>query len=176
VTVFTESFNGTTAGSLPADWTTGANLGDTASTQWQLGVPTNIGPLAASSPDHCVGTNLAANYGNDTDIWLRTPEIDLTGSTSATLAFKQYRDIENVPGVDLDFGSIRILAADDFAELAVLQAAVEGTDSDWVDYTKALPPAAFTEPVVIEFGFKSDEAEVFPGWYLDDVVVTVPGS
>ena len=35
--------------------------------------------MAANGSMNCFGTNLASNYGANTDIWLRSPEIDLTG-------------------------------------------------------------------------------------------------
>ena len=183
VTAFSEDFDGDeiTAPNLPTDWTTDANTpADTGTTQWQLGAPSAVGPADANSPANCVGTNLDADYGFDTDIWLRTPSIDLTAYTEGTLQFKQFRDIEDLQGggiVDFDFGSIRILAADDLAELAVLETAVEGADTDWVDYSKALPEEAFDEAIIIEFRFESDDEENQAGWYIDDVVVvTVPGS
>lgn len=177
VTLFEENFDGVIAGELPADWTSGRNdPADTETTQWELGTPSAVGPTAANSAPNCVATNISADYGLDTDIWLRTPSIDLTAATAATLSLKQFRDIEALDGVDLDFGSILILAADDLAELAVLETTVEGTDTDWQDYSKALPAAAFDEPILIEFRFESDELDNFAGWYIDDVVITAPAS
>ena len=179
VTVFEENFDGIAAGNLPDGWTTGAGPSDSGTTAWQLGNPAGgaaTGPPTASSPDHCVGTNIDSDHGFFTDIWVRTPPIDLATVDEATLSFKQFRDIENVPGIDLDFGTIRILAADGFAELAVLESAVEGADSNWVNYEKAIPAADISEPIVIEFGFQSDDIDNFAGWYLDDVAVTVPTS
>jgi hypothetical protein len=171
VTVFSDNFDGIDKG-----WTSGVDAAGDPTTEWELGNPAGgatTGPTAANSPNNCYGTNIAADYGLDTDIWLRTPSIDLTAHTEGTLQFKQFRDIE---AGFLDLGSIRILAADDLAVLAVLEAKVEGTSTDWEDYSKALPAEAFDEAIIIEFRFESDEEVNQAGWYIDDVVVTVPGS
>jgi len=174
VELLTETFDEVTAPNLPADWTTGPTVDsiDSGSTLWELGTPSGVGPAAAASGANCAGTNIGATYGSDTDIWLRTPPLDLTTFSTATLTFKQFRSIENLVGVDEDFGQIRILAADDLAEIAVLEAAVEGSDTDWIDYSNTLPAGSFSEPIVIEFRFLSDGFDNFPGWYIDDVAVT----
>jgi hypothetical protein len=40
-----------------------------------------------------------------------------------------------------------------------------------------LPAAALGKSIVLEFNFVSDmDAFVASGWYIDDVVVTIPGS
>ncbi|GEM_PF-447710 len=160
---FFENFDGVTAPALPAGWTTGANTPpDTGTTAWELGTPSLVGPNAASSLDNCVGTNLADYYGINTDIWLRTPSVDLTAITQATLSFNEYRSIE-ATGADQDFGTIRVLAADNLAELSVLQAAVEGASAGWEPYSVPLPAAAFDEPILIEFQFRTDGANQVGG-------------
>jgi hypothetical protein len=161
LTVFSENFDGATSPSLPLGWTMGASaLVDAGTTAWQLGIPTSVGPSESQSPINCLATNIGSAYGSDTDIWLRTPPIDLTAYPAATLQFSEFKEIENVPGEDLDFGTIRILAADDLAELAVLEPAVEGASSAWEDYAEALPSEAFDESIVIEFQFQSDAADL----------------
>lgn len=157
--VFAEDFDEVTAPALPAGWTIGTNTPpDAGNTTWELGIPSSVGPSAANSPANCVGTNLSANYGMDTDIWLRTPPIDLTGNTDARLRFEQFKEIE-ASGSDLDFGTIRLLRASNLQQLAVLDASVDGASGEWEDYSIDLPAAAFVEPVVIEFGFQSDSTD-----------------
>jgi len=179
VPFFTENFDSGAAG-----WTTGYDALDTLhTTAWQLGTPTNVGPLAANSPPNCYGTNIAANYGFSSNIWLRSPAINLTASSSGTLQLKQWMYCENATG-DSDFGAIRILSAADNSLLAVLEADVEGGDTAWQSYTKDLPFIAFTQPIKLEFRFHSDDYDApasvppppFAGWYIDDVVILVPGS
>lgn len=168
VVVYSEEFDGADPG-----WTTGFDPADTAmNTVWELGSPSAVGPAAAHSTPNCYGTNLSANYGTDSNIWLRTTPIDLTAHTAGTLAFKQFKDTE----LGFDYGTIRILAADDLAELAVLDAVVDGTTTDWSDYSKALPAAAFTEEIILEFQFQSDDLQFQAGWYIDGVEISVPGT
>ena len=176
ITIFSENFDD--GPDFPDGWKTGTTTPpDTGTTQWELGDPAGgpaAGPQAANSAPNCMGTNLAANYGLNTDIWLRSPgTIDLTTATGATLVFQQFRDIE--PGFD-DRGSVRVLlASDESQQLGTdLLNPTDGTVTAWVEVTVNLPPEALGEIIKLEFRFESDEVQNFAGWYIDDVVVTVP--
>jgi hypothetical protein len=149
-------------------WTTGSTGAD--GTAWELGAPGVPGPLAANSPTNCFGTNLTASYGVDADVWLRSPPIDLTTASGATLNYFQSLDIET----QFDVGSVRVFDTADDSELAVVTAVVDGSVPDWTMVTKRLPEVALGKTVVIEFRFQSDELENFAGWYIDDFKVTVP--
>jgi hypothetical protein len=63
-------------------------------------------------------------------------------------------------------------------ELGVVQAEISGFNlNSWVEFTAELPAAALGKSIVLEFIFVSDmDAFVASGWYIDDVVVTIPGS
>jgi hypothetical protein len=159
---FSEDFDGVSPPNFPAGWTSGTNLSDAGNTAWELGSPSAVGPSAANSLPNCVATGLDDNYGIDTDIWLRTPSIDLTLETEATLSFNEFSGIE-ASGADLDFGTIRILAASDLTELAVVETEVEGASDDWDEHSTVLPSAAFDEPIVIEFQFRSDATDILLG-------------
>ncbi|MCD6339878.1 MAG: hypothetical protein J7M29_10930 [Verrucomicrobia bacterium] len=148
--VFSENFDDVSAPSLPAGWTCGANSGTTA---WELGTPSSVGPAGSSSSPNCVGTKIDGNYGLNADIWLRSGPIDLTAYTEGVLRFREFKDIALVGD---DFGTVRILAADDQAELAVLQAKVKGFSNGWGSYGAILPAKAFAEPILIEFQFHTD--------------------
>jgi hypothetical protein len=191
VTLLAENFDTTTPGSLPAGWTTGTNPADNSSlTSWQLGTPASVGPVPPGVPlpsgANCVATNISSNYDDPitdtgaahTDIWLRSPAIDLGAATAGTLAFQQWTQIEDVSG-DLDYGSIRILDASNDSVLATLEdRTIDGSTSGWEAYSKALPAGAFTAAagtIKVEFRFEADDIDSFPGWYIDDFVVTVPG-
>lgn len=152
----------------PGDWTVGT--GGAAGTAWELGVPSNVGPLDANSPDNCFGTNIADDYAIDANVWLRSPAIDLTTAGGATLRFAQFRDIEQ----GFDFGSIRVLDAADNSELAVIDDVIDGVTADWEQVTKSMPDEVLGKTVRIEFRFQADDIQTFAGWYLDDVEVTVP--
>jgi hypothetical protein len=66
VTVFSDNFDGADQG-----WTSGVDAAGDPATAWELGNPAGgaaNGPTAANSPNNCYGTNIAADYGLDTDI------------------------------------------------------------------------------------------------------------
>jgi hypothetical protein len=195
VTLLAESFDTAPAPALPAGWTQGRNDppdDGTSTTLWETGTPANVGPVPPDVPlpsgTQCVATAIAGNYHEPasgsfgdptTDIWLRSPVIDLGGSVQGTLSFQQWTAIEDVDG-DFDYGSIRILDATDDSVLAVIEdRTIDGSTTGWEEYTTALPAAAFTATagtVRIEFRFEADDLFSFAGWYVDDVTVVVPGS
>ncbi len=61
----------------------------------------------------------------------------------------------------------------DNSELAVITDVVDGV-ADWGEVSESLPAEALGRNVKIEFRFTSDDLQNFAGWYIDDVVVTVP--
>ncbi len=185
VTVFTENFDSTAAGTLPTGWTTGFNAGDTLmNTAWELGTPSSVGPVPPGAPlpsaPNCVGTNLTANYGLSSNTWQRTPgTIDLTGAAAATLLFQQWVDMDDFG--NLDRGTVRVLDGSDLSggtvtELGVVQANITGfSPGAWVEFSAELPATALGQMVALEFGFVSDDFadSDASGWYIDDVEVLV---
>ena len=169
VTVFSDNFE-----DGQGDWTTGGDDGSNPFTNWEFGSPTVVGPASANSGANCFGTNLSADYANLSDLWLRSPPIDLTAAAGATLNFSHYVDIEE----GFDFGEVRLLDAEAaLAELAVLEMTIDGNNpTGWEPFSKALPAAALGKNVVLEFRFDSDDISepTQAGWYIDDVVVTTP--
>jgi hypothetical protein len=179
VTIFDENFDSTAAGMLPTGWTTGFDATDTLmNTNWELGDPTGgpaTGPTAAFSGANCVGTNLLANYGLSSSTWLRTPAIDLSTATGATLTFHQWVDMDDFD--NLDQGTVRVHDAGTLAEIGVVETNITGLSPlDWVEFSAELPAAALGQSVVLEFWFESDDEDFADatGWYLDEVIVTTP--
>jgi len=185
VTVFTENFDSTAAGTLPTGWTTGFDAGDTLmNTAWELGTPSSVGPVPPGIPlpsaPNCVGTNLSANYGLNSNIWQRTPgDIDLTGASVATLVFQQWVDMDDFG--NLDRGTVRVLDGSELSggtvtELGVVQVNITGfSPGGWREFSAELPAAALGRMVALEFGFVSDDFadSDASGWYIDDVAVLV---
>ncbi len=157
------------------EWTTGSE-GD-AGTLWELGSP-EVGPFGAHSGDNCFGTNLADDYDFNADVWLRTPPLDLSTASRATLRYYQFYDIEppnaQPPFEVFDFGTVTVLDAADDSELAVLEPALTDFSLDWEEVSFPLPAAAFGKTIRIEFRLSADDVSNYPGWYIDDVQVTIP--
>jgi hypothetical protein len=177
VTVFLETFDGIDPG-----WTTGFDASDTLmNTAWQMGDPAGApatGPTAANSAPNCYGTNLTTNYGISSNTWLRSPAIDLTTATGATVTFQQWLDMDEFD--NMDRGTLRVLDASGLpgtvTELGVVQADITGFLNGWAEFSADLPAAALGQSIVLEFGFVSDGDDIFDasGWYFDDVVLTTP--
>ena len=173
--LFSETFDGEDPG-----WTTGFNPEDTEmDTTWDLGDPAGgpfTAPSTAFSGTNCYGTNILGDHGHGSSVWLRTPVINLTGATEATLTMMHWVDIDHFE--DRDLGSIRVLSADTSTELGIVETGITGFNTDgWEEYSAAIPAAALDQEVVLEFLFESDAEETdqpAAGWYLDDVRVTVP--
>jgi hypothetical protein len=163
VTVFSDDFeNG------QGDWTIGS-VGN-STTNWELGSPSVVGPAAANSPANCFGTNISADYTQEADVWLRSPVIDLTEAGGATLSLFQFADMEQ----GFDEGAIRVLDAADDSILGTVESSIDGLGESWTEFSKSLPAEALGKNIRIEFRFLSDDIENFAGWYIDDIVVTVP--
>ena len=158
-------------------WSAGYDAVDVdQNTLWERGAPV-AGPPSAFSGEACFGTNLDANYGLNSATWLRSPAIDLSGSSGATLIFRQWVEID--PFDNLDAGSVRVLDATSLAELAVLAPSINGLDRlEWQLQALEFPDEAVGREVVLEFLFLSDGDNVLdsPGWFIDDVMVEVPSS
>ena len=144
-----------------------------AGTDWQIGIPTVVGPVSAFGGVNCAGTNLEANYGEDANVWLLSPPIDLTNAGSATLSYAQWVDVE---GIQFDYGTITVMDASNGATLAVLDDDMDDNTNEWEEFSTALPVEAFGKTIQIEFRLFSDDfpGTNFSGWYLDDVQITIP--
>ena len=123
--------------------------------------------------------------GLSSDIWLRTPPIDLSTASGATLTFQHWVDIDpfETAGVVADKGTVRVLDASALPTVSVLEtlgAPITGLDpAGWVGFSADFTAASLGKSVVLEFVFVSDNDDdsgnqVSSGWYLDDVMVTVP--
>jgi hypothetical protein len=83
---------------------------------------------------------------------------------------------------NLDSGSLRVLDASvlpgTVTELGVVEANITGFVNGWAEFSAELPAAALGRVISLEFGFRSDGDDIFDaaGWYIDDVIVTIPGS
>ena len=158
-------------------WTTGQNNGNPG-TDWEWGAPAFPGPFeGADFSLNCSGTNISGNYGFNTDSWLRSPSIDLTGAgiTGARLQLQQWLDIEDLVGADA-FGFIRVLRASDGAQLgADIAAGITGSTFQWNRFSASLPPEAIGEVIQIEFQFMTGDpgGTDYAGWYIDDVEVSL---
>ena len=72
-----------------------------------------------------------------------------------------------------DSGAVRVLKASDLSQLGTdIVNPVDGTTTEWTEFSAALPAEAIGENIVLEFRFTSDDSEVMAGWYVDDVSIS----
>jgi len=138
-------------------------------------------PTAANSAPNCVGTNIGGYYTENADVSLVSPSIAIPAGSGATLSFRQFIDTD-LAGSPNDVGSVRILDADNadapIAGLEILDIEGDGT-AGWTEEMLDLPALDVGgKNIKVEFRFVSNagtdpDLDVWGGFYVDDVVVTV---
>jgi hypothetical protein len=167
-TLRTEDFETGAAG-----WTMGSE--GTDGTVWEIGTPSGfIGPFEAFGGQSCAGTNLGGDYLSGANVWLRSPAIDLTGVGGATLSFAQYRDIDDIIGIN--FATVSVVNAADNSLLAEIATGIDGFPIRWEEESFPVPASVLGQNVKFEFRLITDGiAEAFfGGYYIDDFLLTVP--
>ena len=152
-----------------AGWTTLVNDAF-SNTLWELGTPTGTtGPTAgADGSNNAYCTNLG-DYGDDSDISLRSPAIDLTGLPGATLQLKLYRDADG----SADTGTLRFLKSSDSTPLGPdIDLDLTVLDGDWTGIDIPVPVEVLGETVLVEIQFVSDASgDTFSGLSIDNVSI-----
>lgn len=134
---------------------------------WEWGTPVTW-PSAAGEGDKCWGTNLNGEYENDAYMTLRSPTIDLTdipSETPITLNWKQAWDTELY-----DKETLKVVPT-----VGSLDTLWENTSysSNWTGLSADLSNFAGTE-VALEWCLDADYCTVYPGIYIDDIVIETP--
>ena len=143
-------------------WTHGG-----ANDSWALGVPTS-GPGEAQIGENVWATNLNGTYMENSDAWLRSPAIDLSDVSTATLSFWEWRHVDS--NIQFHRTIVRVLDAGTLVEIEELSRRA-GTSDGWVLRTLSLGEESVGRPVVIEFRLQSDEFNMRDGWYIDGVMM-----
>jgi hypothetical protein len=173
-------------------WTHGVVTGTADS--WALGTPT-VGP-APRSGTNCWGTNLAGNYANSEDSFLKLPALDARGYTTLSLNHYQYTDFEGTSN-NWDGGIIENRTGGGWYHVNTPSTnpspyydATLSTNYDnplrgyaaycydnlaWRSITSNLNPCAGKNNVEARFALGTDTSGGAPGWYIDDVRVTGTG-
>ena len=153
-------------------WAT-SDLGKSG-TKWELGKPIG-GPGDAHSSTRAYGTGLADDYYDDTDIYLISPLIDLTGQEKARLEFWSYRDCEPAVGGEF-YDWCRVMILDEDGEYLVddpiwLRG---GEAKQWRLEKAKIPTEILGRKIRLEFNFSSDDVQdngLQAGWFIDDVAI-----
>ena len=152
------------------DWNTGLRDGAVATeTEWKLGPPAPASGLVdgAYSGTQCWGTSLEDTFATDTQIYLRSPVIDLTGVRRPRLRFRYAVDAtEGVEGGRINFRDENgtLLEETDYL--------FWGQSNGWQEFDGPVPVNAREQKVIIEFEFLSDSlGPNGEGWFVDDVEI-----
>lgn len=155
----------------------GFTVATASGSDWQHGAPNTPNPgggavTSGNSGSNCWGTNLNNAYVANTDTKLRSPVIDLSGVTAATLSFAQALDIAS--------GHTLVVNVIEEATDTVLQSAIhtstpdlDTTTANWEAVTVATPITG-GQKVRIEWHFVGNGDGLYLGAYIDDVTVTTP--
>ncbi len=153
--IYTEDFETGAPG-----WTHGGD-GD----NWELGTPVN-GPGAAFSGANVYATSLTGNVNPYSDCYLRSPAIDLTGVSRATLTFEQWRNVDPDPTYHGCIVNVLDASNNSLIQQLSLQS---GSSSGWELTTLPLPQEDLNRSIILEFRLYCDAYNLLEGWYIDDV-------
>ena len=114
--------------------------------EWEAGVPGSTGPTSSHSPVKCAGTDVTHGaYEIQTDSYLVTPNLNLSGYASATLNFWYWLDI-----ADNDYGSVEA-SPDGGIRWYAVQPRYTKSQKDWdsvtVDLTSIPDPKKPTQTI-----------------------------
>ncbi|MDI1442624.1 choice-of-anchor J domain-containing protein [Polyangium sp. 6x1] len=163
----------------PSGWTLGGD--------WECGKPENVGPAAAHIGTNCIGTQIDDLYHVNqlfSSAVADSPTINLTGATKPTLSFWAW---DHTEGGTFDGWNLRVSkdGGQSFSLVTTVtpayslnilsQQAWGGNHSvaGWQNYSADLSAYA-GQSIILRFAFRSDGAGVYPGVYVDEVVVAEP--
>ena len=156
--------------------------GWTLSGEWKCGTPSVVGPAAAYSPPACLATVLNGSYSNN-DVFAgntaASGTIDLTTALLPQLSWLAWVQTEACcDGYHLEVStnggaSWQVVAGVTPAYNTTFegQAAWSGGSSAWAPYSADLSAYA-GQHIMLRFAFHSDSSVVYPGVYIDDVLIT----
>lgn len=165
--------------SCPSGWTFGGD--------WQCGTPKNVGPLEAHTGEGVIATQISGIYHVNQSFGTTvadSPPIDLTGATNPILSFWAW---DHTEGGTFDGWNVKVGTGDgqEFATVTTVtppynltilgQPAWGGNHSakGWQLYSADLSAWA-GQTIILRFAFRSDGATVYPGVYIDDIVLAEP--
>ncbi len=160
VTVFNADFESTTGDNA---WTHGGSNDD-----WQRGNPYSYSPHSGSN---CWGTQISStgwpdydHYNSNENAWLKSPPIDLTSATSATLSWWRLYHIEKT--YDHGYAEISKDGGSTWTKLKTYTGDHESWTQDSVDISSYVG-----NTIYIRFRLESDGSQQYQGLYVDDVKV-----
>jgi hypothetical protein len=153
--------------------------------EWQCGAPGVVGPVSAFSLPNCIATVINGNYSNG-DNWAEntatSPTIDLSAAVAAQAKWFMWVYTE---GSTFDGANLKV-STDGGATWQVVSTVTPAYtltvagESAWGGNQSALGWQLFTadlsayvgQQIRLRFAFRSDGSVIYPGVYIDDLLVT----
>ncbi|MEM7383577.1 MAG: hypothetical protein AAF514_01410, partial [Verrucomicrobiota bacterium] len=142
-----------------------------SSFNWELGMPSVVGPPAAASGEQVFGIGLSSDYENLSNLILRSPVIDLTNVERAKMTIQQFLDTSDTEG-----GQVNVL--DENGEVLYQGDSLTGLTDGWEEFSLNLTKlpngeAGVGRKIRLEFRFLSDDVggDNGAGWYIDDLQI-----
>jgi hypothetical protein len=154
---------------------------------WECGTPTNVGPTTAHIGTGVIATQIAGVYHVNqsfTSTFADSPPINLAMATTPVASFWAWvhTEVSSYDGWNLkistdggqSFATVTTVTPA-YNLMVAMQPAWGGNHSakGWENYTADLTAYA-GQSVILRYAFKSDGAGVFPGVYVDELVVAEP--
>ncbi len=138
---------------------------------WAWGAPSATpGPGAPYSPPNVWATNLTGNYNNSEESYITSPVIDLSAyiGLAPNISFWHWNDIESV---SYDWGAVE--ATKDGGVTWQDISGKIGDQTTWAEKSYQLDPTYAVSDFQFRFHFHSDTSVNYPGWYIDNVGISV---
>ncbi|MEM7082392.1 MAG: M14 family zinc carboxypeptidase [Pseudomonadota bacterium] len=125
---------------------------------------------SSNSPTFSWTDSPAGNYGNNQDVSLTSPSIDLSGVTSAELSFAQRCLTE----ATYDFCVVEVSA--DGANWSPISSSDESDGTGWSTQSFDISSVAGSSTAQVRFRLTTDVTVTRDGFYVDDVEVRAAGA
>lgn len=163
LTIAGQTFTVTQAGSVVTIFFDNMENGITG---WAFNFPWAQTTTSSYSPTHSWTDSPSGNYGNNVNVSLWSPSINLSGQTGATLTFFHRYDLES----NYDFGRVWITTNNGVSY--TLLASFTATQLSWVQTSINISAYVGNPSVKITFQLFTDGSVVRDGWYIDDVKIS----
>lgn len=134
---------------------------------WDAGGSWAISTEAFHSPTHAWSDSPGGTYGNNRNISLTSPVIDLTGAINTQLSFWHIYDLE----AGYDYGYVEY-STDGGGNWTVAATYNGVNQTTWNQVTLALPALDGVATAQIRFHLVTDSTVVEDGWHVDDVQIS----
>jgi hypothetical protein len=147
---------------LSTNFDTGILQGWTATGNWGVTESTK------NSGTHSVSDSPSGYYDNNSNTWIISPLLDLTGTSYPSLSFYHRYSIE--AGWDNGYVEISMNNGSTWTILKKYSGIV--SSSFFSPVSVDLTPYKASSQVRIRFRLEADDSITYDGWYIDDIVVT----